>query len=132
MVANTEVANQVGFIPTTVYSQGPLLFVHTGKTMQVIARVGPQVAPLLPPEATDASGMEWTQDYEAVAKQMAYAINAYPLQLKRMTALEGRVAAMAAKLKVAAEALRRFRTLEPQYVAALVQELDRTAAGVST
>lgn len=122
-------------IPTTVYSQGEKLFVHTGTGFQVIAAVGAigkvEVDGKYPAGFGVATDTRWTQDQAGIAAYAARAINAYPALTVRVKALESRNADLIAKLNVAKVALQRRDKLDAAYVASLVAEIERSVAAAT-
>ncbi|SFF34253.1 hypothetical protein [Paracidovorax wautersii] len=118
-------------VPMTMYAQGDQLFVHNGADYRVVGRVGNfgsmAVSSSYPQNAFPAKSMDWLNDRAGVATYVATAINAYPGLCRRVKAAESLNAEMAAKLAVAAAALKRS-ALSPEYAASLARELELCAA----
>lgn len=104
-------------------------FCETGRS-QVIAHFGPlgevAMAPSYPADAFEASDMTWSDDRAAIAAATAGAMNAVAAHRATIDRLEVREMALAAKLRVAAEALRRSPSAD--YAEALAAELDLAQA----
>ena len=118
-------------VPARMYSHGSNLYVHNGAGYRVVGRVGDfgsmAVAASYPQGAFVAKDMGWLDDVAGVASYVATAVNAYPGLCRRVRAAETLNAEMAAKLAVAAEAIRRGG-LTSEYAASLARELELCAS----
>lgn len=118
-------------IPTRVYADGGNLYVHNGAGYRVMGRLGDfghmAVETSYPQGAFPAKDMSWLNDTAGVASYVATAVNSYPVLCRRVRSAEALNAEMAAKLAVAAEAIKRGN-LSPEYAASLARELELCAS----
>lgn len=115
-------------VPTRVYAQGDVLYVHTGAQYRVVGRIGElgkvAVSGSYPKGAFAERDMRWAEDKAGVASYVATAVNAYPVLSRNVARLEARNAELEAKVKMLREVLQRAGNLSPEYVQSLTRELD--------